>query len=229
MPRCGSSVAAQLLLQYMLQYRDYQQHSPILTGQNIEWFGHTNIERLANRIGTTKDKAKKQAYILIRQATGLGTFPVIKNIITAVDPVTHPFMLECGYRILKLKRRNLIEQYVSHMVAVRSYYHVPKGTDLSLIDNRVAPFEATQESIDAFKRHYDLLESYHSHATLYYEDFIDDYQVLFNTIGKPTVDSTIYADKLTTERMPAGLLQYITNLDTVYEWFDKWLGYYIIE
>ena len=225
LPRCGSTVAVQLLLQYFKQTDNRYNTYPIQTAKQTEWFSPPNIEIIAKRYGLTVDKARKQAYTTIQNLAGTEQFPLIKNIITAVPPYTYDFMKQCGYRVLIIHRRNIIDQYISHMVSVRSYYHIPTDIDLSGIKNRVEPFKATIDSFEAYYRHYMLLNTYKADAHIYYEDFINNYSVLFDTIGRPNAAVEYYASNLITQPIVGNLREYITNMDEVKQWFAHRLDF----
>ena len=167
----------------------------------------------------SEECAKRKAELLEEVKNGF--YPITKNIVGPGFPVdVHPFLRELGYKILRVHRRDLKEQFLSHEICKRTFYHSKK---IRPRRREILPFSIPKEHFDEFMMYQKQLQGMTSDAVIYYEDFVNDYDRVFTAIGVQDHKQYIYdydfliSEKITEEDR----WSYVQNKEEVDSWFGK--------
>ncbi len=155
----------------------------------------------------------------VENLTARGIFPVIKNVVGHVPPCTYEAFRAMGYNVIVVERRDILAQFISYEIAERSFFHI-RTTSKRV--RKLEPFTITKDSFYMFIEDLELLRSYSREHTVYYEDFVYDYEQFYKVCGFTTEHITDYKF-ITTKRVDdIGKLNYVLNANEVEEWFNDY-------
>ena len=170
---------------------------------------------------TFAEECIKRKHILLAEVKN-GFYPITKNIVGPGFPVdVHPFLRELGYKFLRVHRRDLKEQFLSHEICKRTFYHSKKERPRR---REIERFSIPREHFVQFLEYQRLLRTLDADVVLYYEDFVDNYDHVFEAVG--IQDQKLYFqdyDFLVTEKITEeDRWSFIENRKEVNNWFQEY-------
>jgi hypothetical protein len=225
--RCGSALASQLLTYQVHHYSPFLCiDTPINPGfgcdpkapyNGSEYLVLPHVAREAEVKGITVEEEYAQRFETIKYYTDRGLFPVIKNVIPFIPEHTYAFLKKAQYKIAVIKRRNLLDQFLSYQISARTFFHTSKD---SKAKRSTEPFTVSRAAFDEFVQSVRTLNALEADKTVYYEDFVRNYSNFYKQMGLYT-DITKFDFIVTRELDDGNKLNFTTNANEILEWFDE--------